>query len=323
MNHRQRHWLEKVQVQLASLLGLAAFYLLVWPLVRLADPQAALAFLPGGSAGSVLIVAAAAAVVAVPASVATLGSRPAGGLLAAFVAVGGLSLRSEPMRNLLWVHQDQPSRLFVLLMIESILLVMVLLASALVVRQVRRSARKIRPGLVWLDPLGEAGYGLAAGGLEGEAFRVAAGALTGRGGADRGKTDARGQLAVRYLLCSAMALAVSVVLVLLLMRSGLRGQVLFALLASFALGVLAAHQKFPVPFGVLFMVLPMVAAVGFYAFGVVTAVAGEWTSVPPQVRALPIDWLSAGAGGSVMGYWISARIHEFRHFEQKQGEQHG
>jgi hypothetical protein len=40
--------------------------------------------------------------------------------------------------------------------------------------------------------------------------------------------------------------------------------------------------------------------------------------VQPYAYALPIDWMTVGEGGALLGYWVSQRIHEIRHFEKAQ-----
>ena len=48
MTHRQVHWFEKLQVQIATLAGVLAAYAVVWPLVAPGDPPGPLAFLASG-----------------------------------------------------------------------------------------------------------------------------------------------------------------------------------------------------------------------------------------------------------------------------------
>ena len=71
----------------------------------------------------------------------------------------------------------------------------------------------------------------------------------------------------------------------------------------------------------------MVAAVAFYVLAAVGSLAkgqGAWMSVPACYHALPVDWLTAGAGGAALGCWIAERMHESRFLdfceEQEEGE---
>ena len=35
-------------------------------------------------------------------------------------------------------------------------------------------------------------------------------------------------------------------------------------------------------------------------------------------RVLPIDWLTFGIGGGLLGHWLSSRMHEAKHIEEKE-----
>ena len=72
--------------------------------------------------------------------------------------------------------------------------------------------------------------------------------------------------------------------------------------------------------------MPVPAGVLFYLLASLSSGPGKeqaWIDVPKYAKyaqALPIDWITFGSGGAILGFWISERIHEMRHFE-KQAEQ--
>jgi hypothetical protein len=120
-------------------------------------------------------------------------------------------------------------------------------------------------------------------------------------------------------------LAMTAALVIILLRTSDRGQIIFALLVSNFLAMLLAHQFFPSPYSIIAWMAPMLIGVLFYCLAAMSSIhygVNAWTQVSPYAGALPIDWMTAGAGGGVLGHWISQRIHELRHFEkQEKGEQ--
>ena len=116
-----------------------------------------------------------------------------------------------------------------------------------------------------------------------------------------------------------LALVIAAALLLTLLRSADRGQVIFALLASFFLATLIAHQVFPNNRGALAWVLPVVLAVASYALGSASALGKPpqgWIEVSYYAQVLPIDWLTAGAGGAMAGYWVSLRIFEAQRIDR-------
>ena len=120
------------------------------------------------------------------------------------------------------------------------------------------------------------------------------------------------------MCCLGLGLVVALVLLMLLMRSSDRGQILFALLAAFLSASAIAHQVFPTPHSIVVWGMPMLVAIGLYALAAFTAGHGEgaWIGLPKYAGALPVDWLTAGCGGALIGYWISERIHELRHIQR-------
>jgi len=321
MTHRRVHLLEKFQVQLATGAALAAVYFVAWRWVRPWDPEAPVVLLAGGRPGSALALAAVAIVLAVACTLVTLSSRPEGALLAALVGAGGVSLRSPSIRALLWRRNDALPAMYGELIIEVLALAAVLLAVALVVDLIRAAVGAVRPNWLWRDPRGKAEplhpdarpYSLIIG-------LPRAVASTGAAAPSRpgSKNPPRHRLFARALACLMVCLAGSTVMLALLLQSADRGQVIFAVFASFLLGAVLAQQLFAAKHSLAVWITPFILAVATYVLAASSAVGGEqaWMRVPFYGQVLPIDWLTAGAGGAVLGYWISARIHEARHFER-------
>ena len=112
-------------------------------------------------------------------------------------------------------------------------------------------------------------------------------------------------------------------MLLVLMKSSNRGQILFALGASFLLGTMIAHQLFPATQSAVAWAGPVLGAVFLYALTCASSIGlgpQAWREVLINARALPVDWITFGAGGAVLGYWISARIHEMRRAADDPGQ---
>ena len=112
-------------------------------------------------------------------------------------------------------------------------------------------------------------------------------------------------------------------LLLVLLQSGQRGQVIFSVLASFLLAALIAHQLYPVPLSIIPMAAPIILGTAFYilaAKAVQGPSHGAWMTVPLYANVLPIDWITLGCGGVMIGFWLSSRIHETRYLEQQEEE---
>ncbi|HAU38095.1 MAG TPA: hypothetical protein DCX07_10325 [Phycisphaerales bacterium] len=328
MDHSRFHWLEKLQVQLATAAALIVVYFTVWPLVRPWDPHGPVTFLAGGGYAQLAAFAAVVWALAAACAVLTTRARPEGSLLAAVVGAGGISLRSPQVRSLLWREGDHLRVLFAQFLVEVLLLAAVLVGAIVIVSVVRIVVARVRPQWMWRSPLSrrKADRGASPGQSLLEAFPVlrlflvaptlregqkdAAGALP-RGGRDRRALNLP-RLGLTLLVNEVLAIA----LILMLLRSGERGQILFALFAAFAVSAFAAQQLYPTRLGIAVWACPMLTALLFYAYGAFTSIDSSpnaWSDVPYFLRALPVDWLTAGVGGALAGSWGSVRVHEFRH----------
>jgi hypothetical protein len=304
MTPRQSHWLEKLTVQVAVVASLAAGYFLLFPLVRPADTQVAVAFLATAGLertaafiGGVLVLAAACGLVTAP-------SRPSGTILVIAVGAGAVALRSPAFRTLLWLRQDHLAGLFGLLIVETLLLAAVLGAAVLVSGWVRAVIARLMPQLAWhpTEPKGSS------------AASPRTGRLAGLGPWGRSLTSA------------GLALLLGLAALEVLLQSSRRGQVLFALLASFAVAVWLAQRLLPAPHAIAYLLAPLAAAVVFYALASVNPYGPRpdaWDTVLVQARVLPLDWLTAGCAGAMLGCWIGQRMDEARLLDQLEEQQKG
>lgn len=318
MSHRH-HLLEKVQVELAALAALALTYFLAAPALNLGDPILPIVFLPTGNLGAASSAAVVVWGLTILCVLVTVSARPEGSMLAALLGSCGYSLYSSPMRALLWQRERDLAGLFRLLAAEVLLLSLVLVGMAILVTLVRRIVASVKPDWAWRSPLLRTGPGTGSwlDKLFGQGYY-----LQGRQDSEEAAPTARQRMgqAGLFVVCG---LLISMVLLVVLMQSSDRGQNLFAMLASFTLGILIAHQVLPVPNSLFCWAMPIPAGILFYLLASFTSVPGPkqaWMDVHHYAQALPIDWITVGSGGAVLGFWISERIHEMRHFEKQQAQ---
>jgi len=296
------HWLEKLQVQVAVVAGAGAVFLHFWRCARPADPLGPATFLPTGSTGGLLGAAVIFLALAALCGLVTVTSRPEGALAAALLGLGGLSLRSPSMEVLLRQWEGSFRGAYTKMGIELLLFAGLVLVGLVLTVLARRIVAAVRPQWLWHD--------LREGLDEKNAKKHA--------GESHGKKGDRRETLLRCLGCLALAAAISGALVFVLTQSALRGQIVFAVLASFVVGVAIAHQFLPAPCGMVAWVLPVIVGIAYYILGTVWVGQGGWMDVRAASQALPIDWIAAGGGGAMLGYWFSARVHETRVLEQEE-----
>jgi len=329
MTDRRRHWLEKAQVQATAAVALAAVYFLAWPLMRPWDVNGALTFLATGETTRLAMLLGIVALVSLFCAALTLQSRPEGAVLTVLVALAGLSFRSGQMRTLLWRWPQDPRGLFWLLALETLVLALVLLEVIVIVQLARALARQLWPRWVWAEKLPDGQQS----GRQKEVskhyrpflsdvpflrfFGQLLDALHEAGGR---KTQARGAAQAANALL--LELAVALVMLICTFRSSERGQIAFAVAASFFVGALVAHQAFPSRGALAFWIGPILLGLLVYVLGALTGVGGAgptWHNAVvlafglPIRSALPIDWLTMGAGGALAGFWLSRRLHHARY----------
>jgi len=298
MSPLQRHWLEKLQVQVAGVGALAIGWFACWHLIKPWQPHGAISFLPHGDYAGLAVYAATAWGLSAACALMTLSARPEGALVATLAGMAGLGLRSGPMRMLLWQQQD-PARLFSLLALETLALGAVLAGAAAIVALVRAAGRKALGRWVWSEPEAEADGGEA--------------------GPRRRQVTMHP--AVQMAGAGLMEMALALILLVYTFRSTDRGQVAFALAASFFLAALAAHCVFPIRRSLPFWLGPIVMALAVFSLGstgVAPTSGPTWHSALMVARdwplraALPVDWLAMGGAGATAGFWISRRMHDAR-----------
>ncbi|MBN1555649.1 MAG: hypothetical protein JXA11_12970 [Phycisphaerae bacterium] len=334
MNYKRFHLFEKTQVLIAGGGLLAAVFFLLGGVFRPADPLGPIAMLPNGHFGKLLLAGLLLLALSVVTGAMTTHSRPEGGLLTALLALGGLALLSAPMDSLLWRHGAPRSGLYGQMILEVLLLAAAVTLAEWIVTVVRAALGKARPAWVWNDPLDQltdeqrnilrgSRVHLRWDGdiIEGNDFLLSPGVrntLIGNVwsllGGEKDVRVAKQHAAVRAFrrgaACLGLGVVAGVILVSLLMQSDLRGQILFSLFAGFALAAMAAQHVFPTRAMFVAWLMPIVTAVLFYLLAALTR--GE---IRPQFEALPIDWISAGCSGALLGFWIAGRMRESRIFE--------
>jgi hypothetical protein len=342
MTDRHYHWFEKLQVQVTTAAAVVATYFLIWPIVAPEDPGGPVLLIAGGSVVKAALLAGATWVLAALCCLTTVSARPQGTMVAVLIGLGGLSLHSGAMRVLLWAREGALGGMYWQMATELALLAAIAVAAGQIVRLVRRLVGGLAGGLAWRDPLRclsqqeqRAYLKSLASDEDGDPQKGRPGLLGGSFARliveDLGMTSARaggrlpgGDVLTRCGLCFLLCLAISAGMVWMLARSADRGQLLFALTAGNFLASLIAYQAFPSRLSWAAWAAPVATGVGFYVLAAVGAPqAGQsaWMAVDACYQALPIDWVTAGLGGSILGYWVSSRMHEAKFLDRCEEEQ--
>ena len=299
-------------------IGLAVVYFGLWPILQPWDSQGPVAFISTGSIQQLVYFATIVWIFAAVFGILTVNTRPEGALLAVFISAAGVSLRSQQIRSVIWANHDGLPGMFGQMIIEVLILALVLFVAANMIFLFRRIAGLLKPDLQWKSPLPTG---------KTEKLNLLTGLLLGgQADVDYGQEkNAKSKALLDILFFLAITLGISVVMLLfVVMQSPQRGQIIFALFASFLVAAMVAHHKFPTPYMIVAWVMPVLVAVVFYALAALTDIGNlpqGWVDVPLYARALPVDWITAGGGGSIVGVWISHRIREAHHFEKIEQEQ--
>lgn len=331
MEHRRIHWLEKLQVQLAVTLAASLAYFLLGPTIHLSDPEMPLSLLPTSNSGVLPYFALMAFGLAVLVGLLTVSARPGAAVMGAMFAVGGLVLGSNSFRPLLWLRQTDHSLMYYQLWAELLMLTIIAIVAGMLALLGRAVIGSMRPRWLWQDPLAIANTspGPGPGGLANRVFRIAFCGLADY--AVLTKDDVSGKVSAKPMTlkvivsrtasCLLLSMVVAGAALMVLTQSDDRGQIIFAVLVSFLLGALAAHQAIPCPYPVVAWVGPLVVGSVFYILAATNQIGPypqSWMQVALYSRVLPADWITFGIGGGLLGYWFSARMHENKHLEAKE-----
>lgn len=121
---------------------------------------------------------------------------------------------------------------------------------------------------------------------------------------------------IARILALGAHVACTCLLLLALLRSNDKAQALAAIGLASLVGSLVAHSLFSLTPSVWMWSAPIVA--GFIGYLIGFAVPGHWMIGQPawdMTRAIPMDYVSAGPAGALIGYWISRRWHAGRQQE--------
>jgi hypothetical protein len=340
MKHKRHHWLEKLQVEFTGAVALAVTFFIIGPMHGRWDPQWPATFISTGSFAGLLNFALLVWVLSVFCAILTISSRPEGALFATLVGAAGISMHSPPIRALFWSQEASLAGVFVQLIAELFALFVIVVVAIHIVHQVRALVGKLCPAWMWKGRITEETFSsqTADGKSQAEKKRTHSPSwilwlLSPIGvsfleqlrlsedlsvASPRQQAKSRKAALMCMLYCLAATVLYSSIMLMLLMRSTHRGQIIFALFASFLLATLIAHQQFATRFSVVAWASALITGILFYMLAIASSGRigpNVWVKVQPFARALPIDWMTAGGAGGVLGYWISERIHELRHIE--------
>ena len=337
MKHERHHWLEKLQVEFAGAGALALTFFVIGPMRGWWDPQWPTTFISTGSFGGLLGFALLVWALAAACAALTISSRPEGALFATLVGAAGISMHSAPIRALFWSHEPSLAGVFVQLIGELFVLSVVVVGAMHIIHQVRALMARLCPNWMWKGRITAENVVVDSAAVldakkrdrktvrrfEMETYFGILGRILGPEGMPIISPGQEAKSRKAALVCTISCLAATMlygsIMLMLLMRSTHRGQIIFALFASFLLATLIAHQQFATRVSVVAWGSALLTGILFYMLAMASSGRvgpNVWIKVQLFARALPIDWMTAGGAGGVLGYWISERIHELRHIER-------
>lgn len=263
MNHRWLHAIEKKQVQLAAGGGLVIVYFFLWSSLGSGDPAGPVSLSARGGFAAFGLFAVILVALAGICGVLTIGSRPAGALLATLIGAGGVSLRSPSIRSLLWSHQDKLGLLFAKLIAEVLVLALLAFCAGVIISLIHWGASRLKPKG---RPMSEANQPDSGGVLSPPLWATIAAAAR-PASARKSKHLLVSQVLLRALCCLTLGMPIAIAMILLVMKSSERGQIIFALLVSFFVAAFVAYQTFPVRSSLPAMAMVVLSAVALYGLG--------------------------------------------------------
>jgi len=302
MNLQNHRLLEKIVVYFTSVVALAIVYFFLSKAVKPWELTGAITFVPAGDFYRLIILASISWAIAAACAILTALARIEGAIMATLIGLTGFSLSSGQMRTLLWRWGNDYPKLFKLLVDEMLLMTGILIGVILVIYLVRMIIGKIIPSFLW--------SGVAA---------------RSKMNTNKGTKTTMPHETRRIIGAIIVETAVAMLLLVITMQSTDRGQVAFALVISFFLSALLAHQVFPIRWTIPLLFSPIIVAIiifGIAAMGNVS-MGQTWRDVElvaqsvPLRAALPIDWLSLAGAGAAAGCWLSSRIIEKHKYLQK------
>jgi len=331
MDYRKRFLLEKLTVQVMSAAAVAAVYFLLADRWVPSDPQAGMSFVLAGNPTGAVSCAVTIWVLAAIVGAMTAFIRPQGAMLIVLAGAAGATLRSAPIRAWLWRDGDLAA-MYRGLILELVIGAGVLFVATIVLDLARRAVAAARPTWLWRSPLEDLTDDKVAMLSEGSAENVKASArlcpylrataalamLKDALGKRRGDGRGHGQ-AGRPLSTAVLTLVIGMAVVMLLMQSAKRGQILFALVAGFFVATLIAEHLLSSRHSPAVLIAPVLAGVLSYLLGAITSIDHSpvgWANVKLYARALPIDWLFAGGAGVLLACWVRHRKHEWKRMEE-------
>ncbi len=327
MHPKRTLYIEKLQVLLTLGVLLAGVYFLLWRLFEPSDPLGPTTLLATGNvlrfgAFALLLWALTAL-----AAVTTTRCRAGSALAVALLAASGLAMRSSPLTPLLWQSDVSYGGLYAAMAGEMLLFAAVLLVAETLSMVLRVAARGFWSRALWQDPTAAltaeqrdylAGEKLS---LEGpgqplEMTYTAQLWPTLARKLDRPAETAQPPSATwrQAAYCCSTGVLAAVILIVILMASDARGQVLFAVCASCLLGSMLGQHLFPTRVSWAAMGIPIITALLFYGLAMVSVSRGQTPRA--QFQVLPLDWMTFGCGGALLGMWLSERMRQARIFDK-------
>lgn len=325
MSHNRILEYEKLRVMLSSTaLMLFVYWLVADMFTHTVDPMAPLVFIPMGAGFKLAMFAALAVVFILVALSVMTGTRPTGAMAIALIGLGGIALHSEPALLLLGTWNGSAGTLYSSMLIEVLVLALSLLVAEAVGMHLRDRLSAVVPALNWsglADSVPETAYEHYCDDApspcpfprQEACLRLLARHLGIGTGTDTREVDGyravKGRVCLtHFVLCAVSGLIFSAVL----MRTDERGQILFSLFAGYTAASLLAYHFFPSGCPASSWGGAVIGACVIYLAASLGEGGSVWVEIAPITETLPLDWITAGCGGALLGSWIGARTADYR-----------